>query len=77
MKVNFRKIEVGMRDVRTCPKCSGRFQNYNFMEFLLDRCESCEGIWLNKGELEGILRKAARGPLSNFLQSLLPKIKHE
>jgi Zn-finger nucleic acid-binding protein len=43
----------------------------------LDRCESCEGIWLNKGELEEISRKAARGPLANFLESLLPRTKQQ
>ena len=37
------------------------------MGFDLDRCESCEGIWLDKGELKGIVRRAAGGPLGAFL----------
>jgi len=44
-----------------------------FMDFALDRCESCEGIWLDKGELEGILRKAARGPLGAFFERYFSK----
>jgi Zn-finger nucleic acid-binding protein len=43
------------------------------MDFVLDRCESCEGIWLNKDQLKGILRKAARGPLGAFLDRCFAK----
>jgi Zn-finger nucleic acid-binding protein len=43
------------------------------MGFVLDRCGSCEGIWLSKGELEGIWRKAARGPLGAFLDRCFAK----
>jgi Zn-finger nucleic acid-binding protein len=43
------------------------------MEFVLDRCESCGGIWLDKGELEGIVRRAARGPLGAFLDRCFSK----
>ena len=70
MKTETRMIEAAMRQERaaTCPKCGGKFVVYSFMDFVLDRCESCEGIWLDKGELEGILRSAARGPLGAFLE---------
>jgi len=43
------------------------------MGFELDRCETCEGIWLNKGELQGILRQQARGPLGVFLDRCFSK----
>jgi Zn-finger nucleic acid-binding protein len=43
------------------------------MGFVLDRCESCEGIWLNKAELHEIVRKAARGPLGTFLDRCFSK----
>ena len=36
------------------------------MEFILDRCEVCDGTWLYEGKLEGLLRRAARGPLGAF-----------
>ena len=69
MKAEFRQEEAARRAaaLATCPKCSGHFANYRFMGFDLDRCESCEGIWLNKGELAGILRQRARGRLGVFL----------
>jgi Zn-finger nucleic acid-binding protein len=56
MKTETRKVKATMRQERaaTCPKCAGKLQSYRFTDFVLDRCESCEGTWLDKGELEGI-----------------------
>jgi hypothetical protein len=75
MKLEFHKREAARRaaQMATCPKCSGTFEKYGFMGFDLDRCESCEGIWLAKGELAAILRKAARGPLGAFLDRCFAK----
>jgi Zn-finger nucleic acid-binding protein len=75
MKAHLQKVEAATREghAQTCPKCSGKLESYRFMEFVLDRCESCEGIWLDKGELEGILRKATRGPLGAFLDRCFSK----
>lgn len=75
MKAEFQKVEATQRAGRIliCPKCSGKLESYKFMEFALDRCASCEGIWLDKGELEGILRKAARGPLGAFFERYFSK----
>jgi len=42
------------------------------MEFILDRCEICDGIWLYEGKLEGLLRRAARGPLEPSLVDVFP-----
>ena len=75
MKSEFHKVEAARREAQmaTCPKCSGKFAKYEFMGFVLDRCENCEGIWLNKGELAGILRQQARGPLGVFLDRSFSK----
>jgi hypothetical protein len=69
MKQDFNKAEAARRaaQMATCPKCSGRFESYQIMGLDLDRCESCEGIWLKKGELAAILRQQARGPLGRLL----------
>jgi Zn-finger nucleic acid-binding protein len=75
MKAEFQKVEAARREgqIANCPKCPGRLEKYRFMGFVLDRCESCEGIWLDKGELKGILRKVARGPLGGFLERYFSK----
>ena len=69
MKVELQKVETPGREERilSCPKCPGQLGSYRFMEFVLDRCECCERIWLYKGKVEGLLRRAARGPLGAFL----------
>ena len=75
MKTEFQKVEAARREAQmaTCPKCSGKFAKYKFMGFVLDRCESCEGIWLKKDELAAILRQQARGPLGVFLDRYFSK----
>jgi Zn-finger nucleic acid-binding protein len=75
MKTEFRRAEADRHKAQmtTCPKCSGKFARYRFMGFELERCEKCQGVWLNKGELEGILRQQARGPLGAFLDRCFAK----
>ena len=51
-----------------CPKCEGVLEGYSFMGFALDRCEKCAGVWLDAGELEGLWKKASRGPLASFIE---------
>ena len=77
MKAEFHKAELTKRAGRIvrCPKCPGQLASYKFMEFALDRCDSCAGIWLDDGELEGILRSAARGPLGAFLDRCFAKVE--
>jgi Zn-finger nucleic acid-binding protein len=75
LKTEFQKDEAERQEAQmaSCPKCSGKFEKYRFMGFVLERCENCEGIWLKKGELAGILRQQARGPLGVFLDQCFTK----
>jgi Transcription factor zinc-finger len=56
-----------------CPKCPGLLETYTFQGFVLDRCHSCGGIWMDKGELEGAIRKATRGPMGEWIDKLTTK----
>jgi Zn-finger nucleic acid-binding protein len=58
---------------RTCPKCAGILESHKFMEGVLDRCDRCEGVWLAKGQLELIVKRAARGPVGAFLDRCFSK----
>lgn len=40
-----------------CPKCGMQLEDIAFGDVHVDRCFSCEGIWLDKGEIEAIRRK--------------------
>lgn len=56
-----------------CPKCPGRLESYTFEGIALDRCHECGGIWLDRGELETIVRKISRGPLGAWFDTLTAK----
>jgi tRNA(Ile2) C34 agmatinyltransferase TiaS len=53
-----------------CPKCSGSLESYTFQGFALERCQNCGGIWMDKGELEAVIRKVTRGPLGALIDKL-------
>ena len=40
-----------------CPKCGMQLEDIAIVDVRVDRCFSCEGIWLDEGELETIRRK--------------------
>jgi Zn-finger nucleic acid-binding protein len=40
-----------------CPKCSVEFSNHEYAycsQIIIDVCPECEGIWLDKGEIEAL-----------------------
>lgn len=49
-----------------CPKCGMQLEEIAFGDVNIDKCFHCEGLWLDKGELE---RVQAKG--SGFLGRLL------
>ena len=40
-----------------CPKCGMQLEEITFAEVRVDRCSSCEGVWLDEGELALIQQK--------------------
>jgi Zn-finger nucleic acid-binding protein len=39
----------------TCPKCRGEMRSYERNGVIVDQCEECRGIFLDRGELEQFL----------------------
>jgi len=77
MKSEHRKVEAARREtlMTTCPKCSGKLAKCTVKGFVVERCEGCEGIWLNKGELAELLRRQAVGPLGTFIERCFAKVE--
>jgi len=77
LKARLKKVErSGKENQRLiCPKCQGALESYSFMEFFLDRCSSCGGLWLDQGELQAILREAARSPLASLIDQFIGRDK--
>ncbi len=40
-----------------CPKCGMQLEEITFSDVRIDKCFSCEGLWLDKGELDAIRDK--------------------
>jgi len=37
-----------------CPKCGNKLIEISYKDILVDKCSSCEGVWLDAGELETV-----------------------
>ena len=37
-----------------CPKCGMKLIEINYKDIQVDKCSSCEGVWLDAGELDAI-----------------------
>ena len=72
LRGQLRKVET-VEAARSCPKCPGRMEGYTFEGLPLDRCHECGGIWLDRGELEAIVRLISRGRLGAWLDTLAAK----
>ena len=52
-----------------CPKCGEKLVEVLFQEIAIDRCQGCQGVWLDAGELERVTAKDSRGWLARFTRS--------
>lgn len=48
-----------------CPKCGMQLVEIDYKSIKLDKCTSCEGIWLDAGELEAV-SKLEKGGLDKL-----------
>jgi len=49
-----------------CPKCGMDLVEMSFQGISIDKCSACEGIWLDPGELDSLLKKE-RGGIGRIL----------
>jgi uncharacterized protein len=45
-----------------CPKCQGEMRTYERNRVLVDQCEECRGIFLDRGELDRLLDAESGSP---------------
>lgn len=53
-----------------CPKCGMELSEIDYQGVKIDKCFSCEGVWLDAGELESLtnLKKSAMGGLKRIFK---------
>ena len=44
-----------------CPKCDGTLTELTFEDVQIDRCNKCNGVWLDAGELERLTKSEGGG----------------
>jgi hypothetical protein len=49
-----------------CPKCDGTLSEITFEDVQIDRCNKCNGVWLDSGELERLIAKDESGWLNRW-----------
>jgi len=54
-----------------CPKCGMQLEEVAIGDVKVDKCFSCEGMWLDSGELDRLQTKEA-GFMGRFLQAFRP-----
>lgn len=55
-----------------CPKCGHELLEETHHGILIDRCPHCQGVWLDTGELEQMLKQARK---DSFFTNFLKKIR--
>jgi Zn-finger nucleic acid-binding protein len=66
--------------VRVCPKCTLAMREFNYAydsNVFLDRCEQCEGIWLDPNEIIDIAKHIQYNPEADAAARLLIKTDGE
>jgi hypothetical protein len=55
-----------------CPKCDGMLLEVTFEDVQIDRCNKCNGVWLDSGELELLTLKQeqSQGWMNRLRKSL-------
>jgi uncharacterized protein len=49
-----------------CPKCAGTLVETTIEDVTIDRCDTCQGVWLDAGELETLTKRESGGWLSRL-----------
>jgi hypothetical protein len=56
----------------TCPKCRGELRSYERNGIVVDQCDGCRGIFLDRGELEALLDAEASYYATGRIPAVLP-----
>ena len=57
-----------------CPKCDVEMMSFAFQGIEVDRCPQCDGVWLDKGELEAILERNLGDAIEMVSFATMPRV---
>jgi DNA repair exonuclease SbcCD ATPase subunit len=59
-----------------CPRCGERLSQHAFHGVMVDECPACEGMWLDRGEIQAVLQQQGSDWMSKFLKGLANLLTH-
>ena len=59
------KKDIQGTPLHSCPKCGMELNEIDYKNIIVDKCFSCDGIWLDAGESESIA-KLEKGALDKL-----------
>ena len=67
-----RRTQERQQHFMKCPKCGADLEEKAFGEVKVDVCPECDGVWLDKGEME-LLRhvESSRGGVGRIMSDIL------
>lgn len=54
-----------------CPKCGAPLQTEEMHGVQVDGCPVCHGLWLDAGEIDGLMQKNDRGMIGRVLNDMV------
>lgn len=57
------------RELKLCPDCGhimARYKTFPDVDYYLDRCKNCNGIWFDKHEWDALVERNLHGKLNEF-----------
>jgi len=59
-----------------CPRCGVRLGQRSLHGVIIDECPSCQGLWVDKGEVKAVSQGRGVQWVEKFVQSLAHAIAH-
>jgi rubrerythrin len=59
---------LGQQALMRCPKCGTQLVSIEHHGVTVEECPSCQGMWLDRGELETLAQRENEGWLARFIR---------
>lgn len=68
MKQQQTESQESAQALMRCPKCGTKLDTITHHEVTVEECPSCQGMWLDRGELEILAQRENEGWLSRWMR---------
>jgi rubrerythrin len=65
------EAEVSKEALMRCPKCGTQLKSVEHHGVTVEECPSCQGLWLDRGELEALSQRESEGWVGRFIRRSL------